>query len=50
MWCIIGPILFWVFSEAWVITLGFESDCSILCRLINVYVKYMKVKDAEKGV
>lgn len=49
MWCIIGPIFFWVFSGAWVITLGFESDCSIRCRLINVYVKYMKVKDAEKA-
>ncbi|ESQ33656.1 hypothetical protein EUTSA_v10009456mg [Eutrema salsugineum] len=30
------------------IKLGFESDCMIRCRLIEMYGKYGKVKDAEK--
>jgi pentatricopeptide repeat protein len=30
------------------IKLGFESDCLIRCRLIEMYGKYGKVKDAEK--
>ncbi|CAH2034780.1 unnamed protein product [Thlaspi arvense] len=29
--------------------LGFESDCKVRCRLIEMYGKYGKVKDAEKA-
>ncbi|XP_048635183.1 pentatricopeptide repeat-containing protein At1g31790-like [Brassica napus] len=31
------------------IKLGFDSDCLIRCRLIEMYGKYGKVKDAEKA-